>query len=494
MSKQQRDQRKKRKKEESRKESLAKARAMLPQTSSRDNAFVDGIMELMEHKRYEEAKDRLLPYVVKKPKLSGPLGLLVVVCQETGDLATMFWAADRLINTPPNETEDYVLYFNSCAECKLPFTTAHAAQIALPLSHKIGVADEFEQNLALLPQQLAEIREQAVLDSPELGQSLSDDELWELARLQEQATLYFRCGKYDWTVQMCDRIIRRFPKSPTPYALKAYAAMTFRGPAQADPVFQQALAVHPNSAFLLCYRIHQLAMLSRLNEIDEYLERLDRIPLAKTYKPLDIAFTKMQTLVWIKRYDASLELYRNAAEILGDLWDITENTRCAGIAHLAAVVLAKRGEPFLDVLREANACSNADEIVRENYADAIKPSLEQNGPWFFYPTAYIPERLNDMFDPLFDNLPSEKEIPERELNAWIRKQAKPICREALRRWPHLPTMLVEMIQNGSIVARNWAGMFIGVCDSREFIEAVREFINGTDGTVKLRREFQNALI
>lgn len=487
------DEHKKRKKEEIRKARLAKERARLPiRTSSRDARFADQVTELVKSGYHAEAVELLVPYVEKNPLQAGPLGILVVAAEGCGDYATMYWAAQRLVDLKTDKVEDYVLYFNSCAKCDLVMTTYMAAKLISPFAPRIGGADRFDELLDGFQEAIDGVREMARIEAPVVGETYSDDRLLEFVRIQEQTMLFIKSAKNEWAIQWSDRMIRRFPESPFPFAMKAMAVMLRYGPDKAEEYFQQGLSNFPDSFVLLCYRIRQLAMLSRWEEIPECFKRLDAIPIASTHRPPELTLLKMQSLIWAKQYDVALELYRNVPGILGEAWDVARSPACAGIVHLAAVILAKRGESVDSMFLEAATCPGADIVVMENAEDVEKPKKERNGPWFFGAICYIPELLYDMFDPILRNIPPEPS--DDEVDAWIREKVRPICREALRRWPYFPDLLTELVRSGNNAGRHWAGMFIGTCDDPSFIEAVREIAIGTEGTPELRQNYRDALL
>lgn len=491
MSKQKKEQKKKRKREQVRKQHLEKVRISTALDSKGDRVQ-DEVMECMKRAEYEKARLLLLDYVNKNPRIYAPLGILAVACEKLEDFSTMFWATDRLVRSGPREDEDLVLYFNACSFNGTRALALHARELLLKTDSPPEGLKEIAEAESL-EGFLEELRVSAEIDFPNLSGPLSAEMLWEFARMQEQVQIYLGDGKYQWGIQVCERMMEKFPEAPASYLNLASAILEEKGPAQAESAIQKTLAFFPDYPYALCFRIRQLAQLGRMDDIPPYLERLDRIDPAsrRPEERAALLYFKAEALVWAKQYDRVLEIYQNAPEMLAEHWNVEKNDSCAILQLYASVILHRREEDVRSLLKEAASCEIENPLILANHEDYLKPDAMRNGPWFFYIEAYFPKALHRMLLPIFMRVPQDLE--ESEQMEWIRKNARPILRDVLKRWPHIPNLLVEMIRVGSEDSRRWTGMFLGVCDWSPFIEAANEFLKGTDGSEKTKNELRTAL-
>lgn len=489
MSKQQRDQRKKKKREEVRKRRLAKERANLA-SRGRDDGFIEHIFDLMKRKDYDRAREMLLQYVEKFPKIARPYGVLASVCGRMGDAPGMFWAADRLLKVGQKTTEDFSLYRMACTINVLPATMCGC--IEQMRKHRVPFDDERDTKDfdIMRAEMIAAFKSDAVLAGDDLT-PYSDDQILELMQWHEQSRLYLGSQRFDEAIELCDRLIKHFPFFRSAYNNKALAIMYDRGPDEAEPFLRQALEHHPDNLFAIAFKIHQLALLGRHEDLAVWSDRLAAVPLIFPNKQ-DYFTGKIEAFAWADDLDRIIETYEAGVKEMGDEWDV-DIPACASATHYAAVAHARLGHTETAIeLWESLSEEDLPEYITENLEDIRKPVGERNGPWFFSLNHWMPTRFFTMLREIGHKARLD-DYDEEEQKIIIERRMLPFFTKAFATWPSLERTLIEMLKRGGPESRHWVRMFISQRKTPEFIAALLDFTMGQSGSDECRNGFMQEL-
>ena len=495
VSKQKQEQRKKAKKDQRRKENLARYRQSLGSGSSSASDVLDRASYFMSKGRFLEARNGLLPYVEKHPKAVEPCRMLAEACRRVEDMPTMFWATEQLIQLVPDDVNAYLLHHSSCLGNDMPAATvlnAKKMRRRFPdhkFNHTIQKAIDLDQKII----------EQFKIDAQSAGDDIapcSDAQLMDLKHEQERCLVFLSSRRFDLVVQSCDRLIATFPFFRSAYNNKSLAILLDQGAEAAEQALSQALAHHPDNVYALSYKIRQLVLLGRRDEISPLLERLETSKPLPSNK-LDFYTVKMETYAWASDEHRLLETFEQARKDIGDDWNLVEQGNCVHMTHLAAVAHAKQGRQAtaIDLWKQVRRCPDdvVDPIAKENLDDIQKPAGQRNGAWYFSVDFWIPAQF---FRELMDIAQRMRVIDaqdQEEQERLAERHIIPLYAGALKRWPYLNRTLIEMLRHGGPQARNWVCMCIGPCKTPEFVRTLQEFVAGPEGSDQCRFNMINEM-
>ena len=495
MSKQKQEQRKKAKKEQRRKDNLARYRQSLGSGSSSAGDVLDRASYFMIKGRFLEARNGLLAYVEKHPKAVEPCRMLAEACQQVEDMPTMFWATEQLIQLVPDDVNAYLLHHDACLDNNMP-----AAMVLNAKEMRRRFPDcELSQTVQKAIDLELKIVEHFKIDAQAAGDDISpysDAQLMDLKYEQERCLVFLGSRRFDLVVQSCDRLIATFPFFRSAYNNKSLALLLNQGAEVAEQALSQALAHHPDNVYALSYKIRQLVLLGRREEILPLLERLE------TSKPLpsnkiDFYAVKMEAYAWAGDEHRLLETFEQARKDIGDDWNLWEKGNCVHMTHLAAVAHAKQGKQATAIDLWNQVCRSPDDVVdpiaKENLADIQKPEGQRNGAWYFSIDFWIPAQF---FRELLDIAQRERVTDARnqeEQEQLAERHIIPLYARALKRWPYLNRTLIEMLRHGGPQARNWVCLCIGLCKTPEFVGALQEFVAGPEGSDQCRFDMINTM-
>ncbi len=485
MSKQKLEQRKKRKKEQRRRENLARFRESDGYGIHQDDDTLELAEALLGRRQFQAARSLLLPFAEKRPKWPEPLQMLAKVCESLNDHPTVFWATEKLIQLIPNDYDAHARYHNACYHNEMP---ASMVRTAKEMKRRFP-AEELDKNIENVLALEPKIAEQIKIEATEMGDDLSsysDEQLLEFKGEQERCLLYLQSRRFDLVIRICDGLIARFPFFRSAYNNKALAILMDQGAEQADRALNQALEHHPDNVYALAFKIRQLALLGRRDDIPPLVERLRKsTPLSPN--KLDHYLMQMEALAWVRDEELLLETFREAVENTSEEWNI-DRQACVLMTHFAATAHAIRGEKSEAILlwKKAKKSENALPIVLENLQDIFRPDGERNGPWYFDIDHWVPGKFfSDLIRAAQEHeIAEEEDVEERE--RITERYILPLYTEALRRWPYLKTTAVDMLRYGDSHARNWVRMTINKNSSPELVAALREFVAGSDGSDECR--------
>jgi tetratricopeptide (TPR) repeat protein len=482
MSKQRKEQQKKKKREKVRKERLNKYREMLA-ARGRDDGFVEHIHDLLKKDDYETAREMLLEYIERFPKIARPYFLLAKVCAEIDDLPGMFWAAEQLLEVGERTFEDYMMYSAACMLNGLSSTTVECDK---QMQRRFQTESD-PDIVAVREEILAMFKNDAALQGDDLT-PYSDEQLLDLMQRHEKANLYLGSQRFDLAIRHCDKLITRYPFFRSSYNNKALAVMLDQGPEAAEPLLQEAFEHHPDNLFAIVFKIRQLALLGRQEELPEYCERLAAVPLILPHKA-DIFAAKIEAFAWADDLERVIKTYDLAINEAGEDWDITSRNSYTQATHYAAVALARLGDSEAAIELWKSIPPGVFDTADENLEDIQKPIGEQNGPWFFDHIHWMPKRLFDTIRQESKRHPIRKDMDEEERTELIVQNIKPIFKKAFVELPSLERTLAEMLKRGSSTCRAWVRMLLPYCSSPELKTAVLDFASGDAGSDDCRNEF-----
>ena len=482
MSKQRKQQQKKKKREQVRKERLGKYREMLA-SRGRDDGFTGHIYDLIKKNDYNTAREMLLEYIERYPKISRPYWLLSKVCAALEDAAGEFWVAEQLLEVGERTFEDYMLYRTACLQNEMPATL-----IACEEQMERRFAFKSKADLAGIHQDMADAFRS---DSALLGIDTSpytDEQLLDLLQRHEKSQVYLGSHRFDLAIRHCDKLIARHPFFRSAYNNKALAVLHDQGPEAAEPFLQQALEHHPDNLYANTFKIRQLAMLGRHEKLPEYCNRLAAIPkiLPKQY---DFYSTKIEAFAWADDLERIIETYQFALnESAEEEWN-TERLSHAQATHCVAVALARLGNRDKAIELWQSIPKGMLEIATENLEDIQKPVGEQNGPWFFSDEHWLPKRFFDMFREEGKRARIDDTTDKEEQEELAHRAIETLFKRAYTVFPSLERTLIDMLKRGGQDSRKWVHLATGHFPMPELQVAVLDYISGQSGTDKCRSDF-----
>ena len=488
MSKQRKEQQKKKKREKVRKERLGKYREMLA-SRGRDDGFTEHINDLLKQNDYKTAREMLLEYIERYPKITRPYWLLSKVCAGLEDGVGAFWAAEQLLEVGERDYENYLLYRAACTQNRMPATLIDCDEqmqrrFRLPSLQLPGEEINFA---AMRVELLAAFKNDCVLGGDDIT-PYSDEQLLDLLQRQEKATLYLSSQRFDLAIRHCDKLIVRYPFFRSAYNNKALAVMLDQGPDAAEPFLQQAFEHHPDNLFAIAFKIRQLALLGRYEELPGYCERLAAVPQIFPNKH-DFFTGKIEAFAWADDLERIIETYQLVLEEYGDEgWDLN-HPPCAQAMHHAAVAYARVGDSESAIELWESIPRGTLDIVDENLADIQNPIGEQNGPWFFEYGQWLPKQLFDTIRKESKQYPKQEHTDKEERMKLIAEHIKPILTKAFIELPSLGGTLVDMLKRGGEDSRNWVRLCLEHCPAEELKSAVLDFIAGQAGSDECRNDF-----
>jgi len=422
--------------------------------------------------------------------------MLAEVCRQVKDMSTMFWATEQLIQLVPDDVNAYLLHHNSCLGNNMPATTvlnAKEMRRRFPdreLSHTIQKAIDLELKIV----------EHFKIDAQAAGDDISpytDAQLMDLKHEHERCLVFLSSRRFDLVVQSCDQLIATFPFFRSAYNNKSLALLVDQGAEAAEQALSQALARHPDNVYALSYKIRQLVLLGRHDEILPLLERLE-ISKPLPSNKLDFYAVKMEAYAWACDEHRLLKTFEQARKDIGDDWNLEEQGNCVHMTHLAAVAHAKQGKQVtaIDLWKQVRRSPDdvADPIVmKENLADIQKPEGQRNGAWYFSVDFWIPAQFFRKLTDIAQQVRVTDARNQEEQERLAERHIIPLYDGALKRWPYLNRTLIEMLRHGGPQARNWACMCIGPCKTPEFVHALQEFVTGPEGSDQCRFDMINAM-
>jgi len=485
MSKQKKEQQKKKKREQKRKERLGKYRAMLT-ALGRDDGFLEHISDLMREGEHEEARGMLFEYVEKYPKVARAFSVLATVCATMKDTPGMFWAAERLLEVGQRTLEDYTLYHTACiANDMLAVLVACEEQ----MQRRFPVRGK-EDITVLREELLTTFKRNAAVADDDLT-PYTDEDLLALMRGQEMSTLYLGSQRFDLAIQICDEMIARFPFYTSPYNNKSLAILYDRGPDAAESFLQHSLELHPDNLFAIAFKIRQLALLGRHEELPGYCKRLADLPM-KYPNPLDFYIGKIEAFAWADDLERIVELYPHARKEIGEEWDITRPTH-AQTTHYVAVAHARLGDRETAVKLWKSIPPGTLEIAAENLEDIQKPIGEQNGPWFFETDHWIPKQFFTILRQESRRAGINDQDEKRDA-AKFERYVKAHFKRAFTLFPSFESTLAEILQRGGPKSRDFVRLFVGMRETPKFKAAALEFALGQSGSDTCRNDLVVALM
>ena len=478
MSRQKKEQQKKKKREKVRKERLDKYRQTMLAERGRDDGFLDQIFDINRERDYATSRAMLLEYVERYPKIARPFRELAITCSHMDDYPGMFWAAERLLQVGQRTLEDYTLYRAACLYNGMPAVLQACVE---QMQRKFQVNNE--DDITFIRTTILADFKKAVTASNYDVTPYSDEQLLELMQAHEKSTTYLSAHRFDLTVKCCDQLIARFPFFTSAYNNKALAIMFDSGPAAAEESLQQALEHHPDDLFAIAFKIRQLALLGRHEELIFYRDRLIALPKVITNEH-DFYNTKIEALAWADALEQIVEIYQLAREDVGDEWDMMDQ-KWILVTHCVAVAQARLGNREAAIELWESIPFGMCKIAADNLEDIQKPVGEQNGPWFFDDMYWIPNRLFMMFRKECARLNID-DLEDGEQTKHAGKVLNALNKKALSLFPALEQTLVEMLKRGGESSRHWVRSYIGVSEMPKLKAAVLEFVKGQSGSDEYR--------
>ena len=481
MSQQKKEQKKKKKREQIRKENLGKYRSMLA-ARGRDDGFLDHVFDVTKRNDYKMAREMLLQYVEKYPKIARPYGMLASVYASLGDYPGMFWAAEQLLQIGERTFEDYSIYRIACFKNAMPVVLLECEE---QMQRRFPFTSDVD--LALVSQDmLASFKSDAALVGDDLS-PYSDEQLFDLMRRHEKSLLYLSSQRFDLAVRHCDQLIARFPFFRSAYNNKALAIMLDQGPEEVEPLLQLALEHHPDNLFVIAFKIRQLALLGRYEELPAYCDRLATVPLIFPNKH-DFFTGKIEAFAWADDLERIIETYQLARKEMGEEWNLEKPTY-AMATHYAAVAHARLGNRDAAIELWKTIPLDTIEIASENLEDIQKPGGKQNGPWFFENEQWLPKQFFYLFRQENFRMIRDEQMDDEEVDSIFAQRIKPLFKKAFSQWPSLERTLIEMLKRGGPTSRDWVRLLLGYCRTPELQAAVLDFVMGKSGSDVCRNDY-----
>ena len=483
MSKQKKEQQKKRKKEQVRKERLEKYRTELTAKAGRDDGFLEHVFDLTRKTDYKTARGQLLAYVEKYPKYPRPYAELAKICAAMEDYPNMYWATEQLLQVGQRTFEDYLLHQSACVLNNMPAVLIPCVEY---MQRRFQYKNENDIN-EIREEILSTFKSNATLSGDDLS-PYSDEQLLELMRLQERTVVYLPIHRFEEAIKCCEEMTARFPFFVSGYTNKALAMMTDWGPDKAEPLLQQAIEKHPHALFVIAFKIRQLALLGKHEEIPAYCERLDTVPSIFKRSDLNHHLGKIEAFVWADDLNRVIEAYQLAKKELEDDWDV-DVPPYALATHHAAVAYARLGDHETAIRLWKLLPPGLIGTATENLEDIQKPVGERNGPWFFNFEHWVPRQVHSILRQELGKAEKDKELDEEERNERFTHGLNSATKKILSLCPSFDWMLIAMLKRGAPDCYPFVQMFIGRVDTPNFRVSLLDFVQGTRGSDERRNAF-----
>ena len=448
----------------------------------RDDGFVEHVHDLIKKKDYETAYGMLRDYTERYPKIAMPYRLFVKVCMEMGDNGGLFWAAEQLLQVGERSYEDYTLYRVACVLNEMPATLIGCDE---QMERRFSFKSEADL-VSVRKDMAADFREDSALIGIDTA-PYTDEQLIDLIQRHEKTLVYLGSGRFDLAIRHCDKLITRYPFFRSSYNNKALAVLHNQGPAAAEPFLRQALEHHPDNLYAHAFKMRQLALLGRYEELPDYCNRLAAISKILPDQP-DFYPTKIEAFAWADDLDRVIETYQFARQQEGEKWD-TARWTFAKATHCAAVAHARLGNRETALELWKSIPDDTFDTATENLKDIQQPAGEQNGPWFFEEEQWLPKQLSDMFCQAHAQANIDEDLKGAELAELVVQTVKPVFKRAFAVFPSLERTMIGMLQRGGPDSRQWVYMATGHCPTPELQSAIVDFISGQSGTDECRSAF-----
>ncbi len=417
--------------------------------------------DLMEQKRWADARQRLEELVQRYPAQPELLHALLDVYHELNDMEAYQEVAEQLVRLEPDDPD-------------LALALAGAYLIGGRLLH---AARAFERFLERWPDhpEAAETRQMAALLEKELPQALSElpvpaEEAREVGLLAEQMQSDLARGRFAEVRRVAEALLRRHPHFPAAYNNVSLVQWLEGKLAEAIATAQRVLEFEPGNIHALSNLIHFLCSAGRTGEAATYAERL-KAAEAKGSEP------------WLKKAEG-LSFFGDDAGVVQVLQQ-AERKRAYGAPATEAMLRHLGAAAALRLGREAEARRQWQQVLKlmpefdlaeENLADLKRPVDEREGPWAFHLAQWVsPATLRGL-----------SEIPRGR----GRRRSGEAMAQALRRYleqhPELVGVVPLLLDRGDPEGRSFALELARLAATPALLEALRDFALGQRGSDRAR--------
>jgi Flp pilus assembly protein TadD len=451
------------------------------------------IRQAMEDGQFKQAEWLLLDYVEKHPNNIDALDQLGDVCQQTRNLETFRWVSEKILQLHPNNLMAYFRFFTAASTIPHPAGMVWAAKKIKKRCPRYKEtlprgAEELDGFIRGALEMELPIVTKFRKDMTKSGYDVSgcsDEQIIELLRDQELVTTFLPIKRFNETILLCERLIRKFPFFQSAYNNRSLAILFEYGPDRAEESLNEALERKPNNVCSLCYKLQQLSLLGKREEMQPYIERLRSLTLPEGYEASNYFGAKIEGFAWAHLEDDVIATYIAARKnSRKDEWDNAPIYQLA--KHYAATAYALKGErkKAIALWKECDAIP----IAMINLEDIQKPEGKRNGAWYFDFAYWIPHRCHTEFRKICKKHQIFEDIPNREKQA--EQYIPAACQQILQQYPCLYKMFIEILRYGDEMSRHWVFIFVSNDKScpREVVEALIEFTQSSCGSDELRSE------
>ncbi len=425
---------------------------------------------LIEHKRWQEARDTLEECDRLQPGRRDVLHLLLEVYEYQQEFRNCCRVCTALIASEPGNRPLHLLLASAYLGDMRPVAALLAARRYVerwPGDPDAGAAREL---ISSLEPGVSELLSQAPFPAAEK---------LELAELHEKVMAGIAAADFASAIRSGEQLLSRCPDFvPAMNNL----ALAYHETGRTDAALDMSLRVLQRDAdnyHALSNLVRHLVLSGRQAEAESPAARLRTI---QSDNP-DSFLKKAEAFSFLGDDQAVLEAVDVALRVKKERVSPTD---FAFLHHLAAVAHARRGNSreALRLWRASLKHRPGFELARDNLEDAQRPVGMRHGPWPYSMNYWIRRELLDELAAEFEHAKSPKD------DAWEQKLVVKLA----ARHPEIVKLIPLLLDRGDELARGFARRLAAALDTPECLEALRSFSLSQRGPDKVRIDLANELV
>ena len=423
-------------------------------------AGLDEVDELMFRRDFVTADEILDELAERWPNRSEILNRQVNVCRELGDDPGLLRAAERWMRLAPNDPDVAAQWCWALAFGSLPGLTTLAIRRFLERW-------PFHEKSAGLREIMESCEEQALKNIRSFGGE-SDDAGWQLLEAHERVFHAMQQHDMASVIALGEAALKE--QRSIPSILNNLAEAYFHSARWLDAlrVSRQSVELDPSNLFAQSNVVRFALLLGHQDEANAAADRMrDQRP-----ERFDFWGRMVLAFVMLERDEEALAIADAAQRLIEPKqWEWPD---AADLHHGIAVALARQGKtPDAEThWRAALKVRPGFPFATQNLEDLRRPIAEQNGPFLYPFVNLIPGKMIAALSKALEKL-GRKPSVERQRDA--------AC-EFDKQCPGVAAVIPLLLRIGDDKARDVAVKFVGLFNTPELREALREFAQSDRGT------------